>query len=368
MKALTCEMCGSTNLLKQDGVFVCQSCGTKYSVEEAKKMMVEGTVDVKGTVKVDRSGNVENLLKMAQNALGSVNGDEAYLYANKALEIAPENADAWFIKMKAVGLTAILKDLKVNDVLSAGKNVITFNPDKAKEVYTFYLTKMLSDLKFCMKHMADTDSIKRIYDTNVRLDIFKATENTVKSDKICNIILRQAKLVVYLRYAVPDSVVSSDTEIARLVGECSKQWIYYTNSINDRFNVYGMKLSDDAVAEYRSILNKIKEGLPEEKKNETQNESISNPSSSGCYVATAVYGSYDCPEVWTLRRFRDNTLAETWYGRAFIHTYYAISPTLVKWFGHTEWFKKMWKEPLDSLVRKLQSQGVENTPYNDRIW
>ena len=33
--------------------------------------------------------------------------------------------------------------------------------------------------------------------------------------------------------------------------------------------------------------------------------------SGGCYVATCVYGSYDCPQVWTLRRFRDNTLAET---------------------------------------------------------
>ena len=53
----------------------------------------------------------------------------------------------------------------------------------------------------------------------------------------------------------------------------------------------------------------------------------------GCYVATAVYGSYDCPQVWTLRRFRDYTLAETWYGRAFIRAYYAVSPTLVKWFG-----------------------------------
>ena len=41
MKQLTCEMCGSTDLMKQDGVFVCQSCGTKYSVEEAKKMMVD---------------------------------------------------------------------------------------------------------------------------------------------------------------------------------------------------------------------------------------------------------------------------------------------------------------------------------------
>lgn len=55
--------------------------------------------------------------------------------------------------------------------------------------------------------------------------------------------------------------------------------------------------------------------------------------SGGCYVATAVYGSYDCPEVWTLRRFRDSTLASTWYGLLFTKTYYAVSPTLVRWFG-----------------------------------
>lgn len=89
---------------------------------------------------------------------------------------------------------------------------------------------------------------------------------------------------------------------------------------------------------------------------------------NGCYVATAVYDSYDCPEVWTLRRFRDYTLTETWYGRLFIHTYYAISPTLVKWFGHTDWFKNIFKPKLDRLVQKLHSDGVEDTPYIDRIW
>ena len=88
----------------------------------------------------------------------------------------------------------------------------------------------------------------------------------------------------------------------------------------------------------------------------------------GCYVATAVYGSYDCPQVWTLRRYRDNTLANTWYGRAFIHTYYAISPTLVKWFGKTKWFRKLWKGKLDKMVARLQAQGVESTPYNDKKW
>ena len=91
-------------------------------------------------------------------------------------------------------------------------------------------------------------------------------------------------------------------------------------------------------------------------------------SNSGCYVATAVYGSYDCPQVWTLRRYRDYTLAETWYGRAFIHSYYAVSPTLVKWFGKTHWFKNMWKPKLDRMVKRLNDEGVADTPYQDRQW
>lgn len=91
-------------------------------------------------------------------------------------------------------------------------------------------------------------------------------------------------------------------------------------------------------------------------------------SSSGCYVATAVYGNYDCPEVWTLRRFRDNKLSVTWYGRLFIYTYYAISPTIIKWFGKTKWFNKFWKTKLDKMVKKLQNEGFESTPYVDKKW
>lgn len=94
----------------------------------------------------------------------------------------------------------------------------------------------------------------------------------------------------------------------------------------------------------------------------------SSSSSGGCYVATAVYHSYDCPQVWILRRFRDDTLAASWYGRAFVRLYYAISPTLVRWFGKTEWFQKLWRGPLDRMVAKLQAKGVKSTPYEDKTW
>ena len=96
--------------------------------------------------------------------------------------------------------------------------------------------------------------------------------------------------------------------------------------------------------------------------------SYHHSSAQGCYIATCVYGSYDCPEVWTLRRFRDDTLAQSRPGRAFIHAYYAISPALVRLFGKRAWFQRFWRNKLDRLVGGLREQGVENTPYQDKSW
>lgn len=103
---------------------------------------------------------------------------------------------------------------------------------------------------------------------------------------------------------------------------------------------------------------------------ETRSTSSGNsPSNSTkCYVATAVYGSYDCPEVWTLRRFRDRVLAKTWYGRLFIRCYYAVSPTVVKLFGNCQWFQRLFRRKLDKMVSNLQSDGFESTPYQDTNW
>lgn len=85
----------------------------------------------------------------------------------------------------------------------------------------------------------------------------------------------------------------------------------------------------------------------------------------GCYVATCIYGSYDCPEVWALRRYRDTTLSSNRWGKAFIKIYYALSPTLVKHFGKYNWFICACKPILDKFVSKLQMSGFENTPYQD---
>lgn len=59
---------------------------------------------------------------------------------------------------------------------------------------------------------------------------------------------------------------------------------------------------------------------------------------------------------------------KTWYGRTFINIYYRLSPKLVKWFGHTDIFNRIWKRILDIIVAKLRLKGVKDTPYKDKKW
>lgn len=90
------------------------------------------------------------------------------------------------------------------------------------------------------------------------------------------------------------------------------------------------------------------------------------PKKRGCYIATCVYGSYDCPSVWTLRRFRDNVLAQHIGGRCFIKCYYAISPILVRILGKTRIFQRFWKYVLDKFVAYLHRQGISDRSYQDK--
>lgn len=278
MNVLKCEMCGSNELVKQDGLYVCQRCGTKYSVEEARKLMIEGTVDVQGTVKVDSSADLQNLLNLAKNAIAASNGEESLSYANKALELDSKNAEAWLLKMHAVSLTAILKDLKCSEVLAAGRKAMEFDSsaEMKEQVELFFLNKCLDDLKFCMTQLQNTDTVKRLYEANLQVNFMKATEETLAADTILDCTMNQEDSILALRYAVIDSDVSENEEYTRMVGEIAKQWVYYQNAINNRFKVMGTNMNDTAMARYTASLKRIKQGLPDEKKDIIDEKSLDN--------------------------------------------------------------------------------------------
>jgi len=58
--------------------------------------------------------------------------------------------------------------------------------------------------------------------------------------------------------------------------------------------------------------------------------------SGGCFIATAACGTPFAPEVVVLSEFRDNVLARSGAGRAFISTYYAFSPPIASLIGRND--------------------------------
>lgn len=112
MKAMRCELCGSTEIIKDGDFFVCQSCGMKYTLENARNMMVEveGVVEVKGTVKQDRSEELLRLIELARGGIDSSNFKDAESYAMRALEIDLNNGKAWAIKAEAIDWQMTLAD------------------------------------------------------------------------------------------------------------------------------------------------------------------------------------------------------------------------------------------------------------------
>lgn len=88
MKSVTCELCGGNELIKDDGLFVCQHCGTKYTAEEARKLIIDGPVTVEGIAGAD------NLLKRAKEFERQRDIDRAEEYFNRVLDLDPDNSEA----------------------------------------------------------------------------------------------------------------------------------------------------------------------------------------------------------------------------------------------------------------------------------
>ncbi len=76
----------------------------------------------------------------------------------------------------------------------------------------------------------------------------------------------------------------------------------------------------------------------------------------GCYIATAIYGSYDAPEVITLRQFRDETLKKSFFGRMFIKVYYTLSPPVAEKLKNAHRVNTFVRSILDKWVAHLNSK------------
>jgi hypothetical protein len=75
-----------------------------------------------------------------------------------------------------------------------------------------------------------------------------------------------------------------------------------------------------------------------------------------CYVATATYGGVHQPQVAFLRAWRDQVLARSAAGRAFINLYYTVGPALAWPVARMPALQAASRRQLDRLVSRLAAQ------------
>ena len=145
MKKIVCDLCESTEFTKEGGFFICQGCGTKYSLEEAKGMMREvegaGPVSTGTPVAAVPMGNpnqqqIDNLLLLATNAYSASNNEETEKYCNRAIEYDAMCYKAWFLKAKAIGWSSTIQNPRVAEAAHSFKQAVDFAPEEEKESLT----------------------------------------------------------------------------------------------------------------------------------------------------------------------------------------------------------------------------------------
>lgn len=332
---------------------ICKHCGTAFITEKAifNYNMSVNSVNVDNAVFNINNESADILFKRFET-LEKLDDVRAVDASEELIRKCPDDYRSWISKMilrtddvKKVsekikkGVIDIgLKGFIVNSLIKNHEEVIDFF-NKANIVASNDFEKDAID-----RYKKEYDKIYEEYQRIVQ----KGTDNA----RICNNFKRKT-LEKALGCELPEKIVYGawdDQYIFHEIIFAFGHTVILTVKMGERYLYKGTmcKVNIDSVDTLLSN-NKTKDGL-----------------NKGCYIATCVYGSYDCPEVWTLRRFRDFTLDETWYGRLFIKCYYAISPVIVKKFGETKWFRTFWKTTLDKMVHRLNKKGVENTKYSDK--
>lgn len=361
-----CTQCGANievDETKEAGI--CRYCGTAFITEKAiNNYNINNTYNIQNANIIIPSKNIENLKKLGYEEYKNDKYESADNYFKQVLEIDGNENEAEFMRY-IVGVCE-KHDYWTQSFEKQLKICIDNLPNREEKLVLIFscCEKMIMNV-YCFKR----DS----YLINGKIIVENGKSKGLLLNSACN----QTYQALFVLLDIMEEFLSQGDDITNLWNMiCMDVDIVLHMRTSARFGTDGIKYytTPSGAEEIYMVAKKLKKYAIKTNKNYKLDETFIPPNEGGkgielakaCYIATCVYGSYDCPQVWTLRRFRDYTLDETWYGRLFIKCYYAISPTLVEWFGETKWFKNFWKAKLDKMVANLNKNGVDDTYYNDK--
>ena len=374
--AAKCTQCGANieiDNAKEAGI--CQYCGTAFITEKAITNYNTYITNNLAGANINITGvNVDNLLTLAKNAEEINNYAEAKDYYTRVLENQPDHCEALVGKGICSLYESNLNDIKSEESIRYISKAIDYKR-KEQNINEGDVDKFI------------INSAKKLYQATTTVLLISQThynEYWKFEDAAPEYWNRLIKIISIFQYIIkltePDNIQQTpDGKFHHLEGmkfvvmccvEICKQRQYVSGIINP-----GQFLETEEKREikpiacthqiymnlYDDMCSKIRKIEPTYQPSETINRNTEIQ--GGCYIATCVYGSYDCPEVWTLRRFRDYYLMRKFWGKIFVKIYYKTSPTIVKIFGNQTAFKRFWMYWLDKFIDNLKTRGYEDTNY-----
>lgn len=395
MGKLVCDICRGKLLKKAGDKFVtCEKCGMQYTTEILQARLHDLT-EMNGNAR--RVNNLDWMINNAETFISLGKIENARRIYSMVTNEYPADSRAWWGLFKLyIGTIENTKEWNLHDFiwqLEFAQTAMQLSQELGGE-YRKIAKSLIQKVENGDVYLSCSNLDRRAYSSEDEILIIEKRLAMLPQDDVFRIYLMNGRknAEVFSEYVKSLGIESFSSERKiKITREREKKLYNKLHIVDSFFEGYSSRYRPDmafvTLSNIRFVLGRtiisaledsfnvslllpqcyswtsLKEKLPEiiEKCKEEVPD-------GGCYIATAVYGSYDCPQVWVLRRYRDYTLANIWYGRIFVRTYYITSPVLVKWFGHTGWFKRIWKSILDGMVEKLQTQGMASTPYRDRPW
>jgi hypothetical protein len=306
-KAARCPRCSEALQLPDDRSTVkCMYCGLDIDVSEA--------------IGLSTGDPVGNYQKLAREAEKSGNSEEAYRYYTRVLEFDPDNWEAWFGKAEAAGRLSSLADFRLPELLNGFQIALAKCPDDKKEETQKRAAIQITVI--CMhyeiastKHCLEFISVDNIWEEHVSRTsaVLEGLDEAYKYDPSNIDILKSI-------ITISNTLIKGATYKKQKIG-----------FFGDPIQVLEKKSISPGQKNMLEL--RVQAATDEIRKAEPSYNPRGARTDGPCFIATAVAGDFNHPDVILLRKFRDIYLRNLIFGSSFIDSYYYVGPLIAPWIS-----------------------------------
>lgn len=312
--AAKCSQCGAT-IQVDDSMEkgVCPYCGTEYYAEKiinntyVTNNYSGATINVQGI-------DVQNYLEIATKFYDQKNYEEAMKYLSDAFPIEPNNGKLWLLKLKILcAKIQTATEVASDDLIGTLREIkecslerdLTILREALDELYNLHIFYAKEEEKIRATKGIENKTQKQLDTITLNAEILRIIIHNVIFADDCPEMIIDAFLTLDMewlkkqRYGYFYSLMGYSAAMAEFykitffeIPELKIKGKKGEDKKPTYLGTYLLYLIKNRYPSYASTVLSEAEKLMDSKEK------------AGCYIATCVYGSYDCPQVWILRRFR----------------------------------------------------------------